>query len=206
MVFHSMMPGIMHPRTGDYQSSTLEASSFYPIGTEMAPRWGVPTLAGVFGTDAQVPGWQSAAEAASSLLLCALVGAETGSGLGLVESCMLLYPEAVLLDAEVYHRVRNEAAGLDTSAEAIAMEVIKAVGPRGHFLSHRHTRMNLRKRQFSDLTGQIRPGGGYRDPLEVAREKVDWILENHHPQPLEDEQIAELTRILSAADRELERK
>ncbi|HEX9091251.1 MAG TPA: trimethylamine methyltransferase family protein, partial [Anaerolineales bacterium] len=101
-VFHSMMPGIMHPRTGDYLSSTLESSSFYPLGTEMAHHWGVPTLAGVFGTDAMVPGWQSAEEAESSLMLCALAGAETGSGLGLVESCMLLYPEAVIMDADVY--------------------------------------------------------------------------------------------------------
>ena len=201
-VFHSLMPGIMQPRTGDYQSSTFEGSLLYPLGAEMAHRWGVPSLAGVFGTDAQVPGWQSAAEAESSLLLCALVGAETGSGLGLVESCMLLYPEAVLLDADVYHRVRNEAAGIDTSPEAIALEVIKEVGPKGHFLAHRHTRINLRQRQYSDLTGQPNQGGGYRDPIEVAREKANWILENHHPQPLEEAQNNELTRILKAADRE----
>jgi trimethylamine--corrinoid protein Co-methyltransferase len=201
-VYHSLMPGIMHPHTGDYQSSTFEGSLLYPLGAEMAHRWGVPTLAGIFGTDALVPSWQSAAEAASSLLLCALVGAETGSGLGLVESCMLLYPESVLLDADVYHRVRNEAAGLDTSPEAIALEVIKEVGPKGHFLAHRHTRTNLRRRQFSNLTGQPRQGGGYRDPIEVARERVNWILENHHPQPLEKTQQDELTRILAAADRE----
>jgi trimethylamine--corrinoid protein Co-methyltransferase len=201
-VFHSLLPGIMHPHTGDYQSSTLEGSLLYPLGAEMAHHWGVPTLAGVFGTDAQVPGWESAAEAESSLLLCALVGSETGSGLGLVESCMLLYPESILLDADVYHRVRNEAAGLDTSPEAIALDVIKEVGPRGHFLAHRHTRHNFRQRQFSDLTGQPRQGGGYRDPLEVAREKVEWILANHHPQPLEETQKAELTKILNAADRE----
>ncbi len=201
-VFHSMMPGIMHPRTGDYLSSTLESSAFYPLGTEIAHHWGVPTLAGIFGTDAQVPGWESAAEAESSLLLCALAGAETGSGLGLVESCMLLYPEAVVLDADVYHRVRYEAAGLDTSPAALALDVIKEVGPRGHFLAHRHTRDYLRQRQFSHLTQQPRPGGGYRDPVEVAREKAEWLLANHQPQPLEAAQKSELTRILNAADRE----
>ncbi len=201
-VFHSMMPGVMHPRTGDYLSSTLESSAFYPLGTEIAHHWAVPTLAGVFGTDAMVPGWQSAEEAESSLLLCALTGAETGSGLGVVESCMLLYPEAVLMDADVYHRVRHEASGLDTSPEALALDVIKEVGPRGNFLAHRHTRTHLRQRQFSQLTAQPRQGGGIRDPLEVAREKVEWLLTNHHPQPLEDAQINELSRILKAADRE----
>ena len=201
-VFHSMMPGVMHPRTGDYLSSTLESSAFYPLGSEMAHHWGVPTLAGIFGTDAMVPGWQSAAEAESSLLLCALTGAETGSGLGLVESCMLLYPEAVVIDTDVYHRVRYEASGLDTSPEALALDVIKEVGPRGNFLGLRHTRTHLRQRQFSQLTGQPAPGGGIRDPLEVAREKVERILANHHPQPLEAAQKIELSKILDAADRE----
>jgi trimethylamine--corrinoid protein Co-methyltransferase len=163
----------------------------------------VPTLAGVFGTDGQVPGWEQASESVSCLMLNALCGAETGSGLGLLEGCTLLYPEAVILDTDIYHRVRIALAGLDTSPEEMALDVIKAVGPRGHFLRQRHTRAHLRRRQFSDLSAQPRPEGGYREPVEVAREKVSWILENHHPAPLEDAQQAELERILEAADREL---
>jgi len=46
-------------------------------------------------------------------------------------------------------------------------------------------------------------GGGYRDPVEVARERVAWIRANHHPEPLEPAKAAELTRILAAADRDL---
>ena len=202
-VFHSFMPGVMHPRTGAYLSSTLESSLFYAVGVEMAHQWGVPTLAGVFGTDGMVPGWQTAAEAASSLMLCALAGAETGSGLGLVESCTLLYPEAIVVDSDVYHRVRLEAGGLDTSREALALDVIKDVGPRGLFLKHRHTRDNLRERKFSELTGQADGSGKIRDPIEVAREKVESIIQNHHPEPLDDLQKSELTRILAAADREI---
>jgi hypothetical protein len=32
---------------------------------------------------------------------------------------------------------------------------------------------------------------------------VNWILENHHPEPLIDAQQAEFKRILQAAEREL---
>jgi trimethylamine--corrinoid protein Co-methyltransferase len=202
-VFHSLMPGMMHPRTGAYLGTAWEGTLLYAAGVELAHRWGVPTLAGVFGTDAMVPGWQSAGDAASSLMLCALAGAETGAGLGLVESCTLLYPEALVLDADVYQRVRIEAGGLDTSPEALALDVIKQVGPRGHFLAHKHTRTHLRQRQFSELAVQPGPQGGFRDPLEVAREKTDWILANHHPQPLDPAQQTELKRILAAAEREV---
>jgi hypothetical protein len=41
-----------------------------------------------------------------------------------------------------------------------------------------------------------------RDPIEVAREKAEWILKNHHPQPLEPNQQKELTRILEGADQD----
>jgi hypothetical protein len=41
-----------------------------------------------------------------------------------------------------------------------------------------------------------------RDPIEVAREKADWILNNHQPEPLETNQQTELTRILAGADRD----
>jgi trimethylamine--corrinoid protein Co-methyltransferase len=203
-VYHSLMPGVMHPRTGAYLGTAWEAELFYPVGVELAHMWGVPTLAGIFGTDSLEPGWQSAGESATCLLLCALCGAETSSGMGLLESCTVLYPEELVLDTDIYHRVRIDAAGLDTSREALALDVIKAVGSRGHFLGQRHTRDHMRKRQFSDLTAQSKAKGGYRDPIEVAREKTDWILKNHHPEPLAEAQQAELKRILQAAERELE--
>jgi trimethylamine--corrinoid protein Co-methyltransferase len=202
-VYHSLMPGLCHPRTADYVGSAWEAELFYPVGAELAHMWGVPTLAGVFGTDAPAPGWQSAADGATGLMLNALCGAETASGMGLLESCTLLYPEEILLDSDIYHRVRVVLSGLDINPAALALDVIKAVGPRGHFMLEQHTREHMRRWQMSELTHQPRPEGGYDDAVEMARQKVDWILDNHHPQPLDDAQQKELERILATADREM---
>ena len=200
--YHSMMPGIMHPRTGDFLGGDWDAGLFYLVGTELAHTWGVPTLAGI-GTEAPTLDWESAVGMAAAILMCALCGAETASGLGLRETCTLLYPEALVLDSESYDTARLYAAGLDVSPEEFALDVVKAVGPRGHFLFHEHTRDHVRKWQLSELVNQPSPEGGYRDPVEVAREKTDWILEHHHPQPLEEVQQAELARILQAAERDL---
>jgi trimethylamine--corrinoid protein Co-methyltransferase len=198
--FHSLMPGITHPRTGAYLGCD---ATVYAVGVELAHMWGVPTLAGVFGTDAPEPGWQAGASESSGLLLCALCGAETGNGMGLLEGSTVLYPEALLLDSESYHQVRTDAAGLDTSPDALAVDVIKSVGPRGHFLAQRHTRDHVREWDLSELTFRPSEDGGYRDPIQVAREKTEWILKHHYPEPLEDSQRSELSRILEAADREL---
>jgi trimethylamine--corrinoid protein Co-methyltransferase len=204
-VFHSLMPGVMHPRTGGYLSLAWEAELPYPVGVELAHTWGVPTLAAIFGPDAEAPGWEAGKASASNLLMCALCGAETANGLGLLEGCTVLYPEELALDTDIYHQIRINAAGLDTSREALALDVIKEVGPRGHYLGHRHTRTHLRRREYSDLTRQLTAGGGVRDPIEVAREKTEQILAHHHPAPLDEAQRTELARILQAAAGELSR-
>jgi trimethylamine--corrinoid protein Co-methyltransferase len=201
-VFHSLMPGIMHPHSGAFLTTPWEGELSYAVGVELAHMWGVPTLAGVFGTDAPTPGWQAAEESATALMLCALCGAETGSGMGLLETCTVLYPEELILATDIYHRVRIDAAGLDTSPEALALDAIKAVGPRGQFLRQRHTREHMRRRVFSDLTAQPAPGGGFRDPIEVAREKAASILKTHHPEPLSLAQQKEFQRILRLAEEE----
>lgn len=201
--YYSMMPGIMHPRTGGYLATPWQGGLSYAIGVELAHHWGVPCLAGVFGTDAQVPGWQSAAESAANLLLCALVGADTGAGLGLVEACTLLYPEAIILDTDIYHQVRLSTSQIDTSRDSMALGVIKAVGPRGHFLKNKHTREHMRKLEFSDLSSQLAVDGGFMAPLDVARTKVETILKEHHPEPLSEHQQKEISKILEAAGRKV---
>jgi trimethylamine--corrinoid protein Co-methyltransferase len=200
--YHSMMPGIMHPRTGGYLCAE---SHIYAVGVELAHSWGVPTLAGSFGGDAPEPGWEHGALDGEGMMLCALCGAETGSGMGLLKGSTVLYPEAMVLDTDIYHRIRISLAGLDTSPAEFALDVIHDVGPRGHFLRQQHTREHLRRQWFSDLTAQLGEGGEFRDPLAVAREKTAGILADHWPKPLDEAQEAELDRILAAAEEEFSR-
>lgn len=199
-VYHSLMPGMTHPRTGAYYGHD---SYVYAIGVELAHMWGVPTLAGSFGSGASDLGWEFASGGGKTSMLCALCGGETGSGMGLLRGSTLLVPEALVLDAELYHAVRADLAELNTSPDYMALDVIDAVGPRGHFLRERHTREYFRKLDFSDVQLIPTKDGEYRNVLEVAREKTDWILENHHPEPLSDEQQKELSKIVKAAENEL---
>jgi len=199
-IYYSFMPGMTHPRTGAYIGHD---ATIYAAGVELAHMWGVPTLAGTFGGHASKPSWESSQGGCVSSLLCALCGAETGSGMGLLEGSTLLYPEGLVLDAEIYHSVRANAGGVDTSPEKMALDVIHTVGQRGHYLSQKHTREYMHKLGYSKVVYTPERDGGYRDPIEMAREKTDWILENHHPEPLSEHQQAELNRILEAADKEL---
>jgi trimethylamine--corrinoid protein Co-methyltransferase len=196
-VYYSLMPGIMHPRTGDFLGNSLGGDLFYSAGVELAHMWGVPTLAGV-GAESTRSGWESAMGIAASMLLCALSGAETMSGLGLREGCTLLTPESLVLDHEIYNVVRAEAAGVNISPETLALDVIKAVGPKGHYLNLPHTREHLRKLEFSERV--LTALGGEVDAIKFAKEKTAWILDNHFPQPLAEAQQTELRRIIQAVE------
>jgi trimethylamine--corrinoid protein Co-methyltransferase len=203
-VFHSIMHAWADPRTGAYVPYPLDARARYgPIA--MAHHWGMPAFGGAFGTESVQPGtWQSAADVALDPLLVGLAGAEWVTGIGLNRNFTLLRPEAIILDDDLYHRARYALMELEVSPDTLALDVIRAVGPAGHFLAQKHTRRHMRTAMKPAITHHRGPDGSYRDPLEVAREKVTWILENHQPEPLEEAKRAELTRILAAADQELQ--
>jgi trimethylamine--corrinoid protein Co-methyltransferase len=201
-IYHSLMPSFMDRVTGDFDGGAWNADLLYPVGVELAHNWGVPTLAGV-GTSANVSGWSSAVGIKATMLAVALCGADTASGIGLRETCTLLTKEALVLDAEMVEMTRIDARGVDTSQEALSLDMIKAVGPRGNFLKEKHTRTQVRELDYSDLTKQMNGERGYRDPIDVAQKKTAWILDNHHPKPLEEAKQKELIQILAAAEREL---
>jgi trimethylamine:corrinoid methyltransferase-like protein len=76
----------------------------------------------------------------------------------------------------------------------------------GHFLGEKHTRKYMRDAMVRSNCLELDAAGKYRDPVEIAREKVSWILENHHPEPPSPEVQKEFDRILAAADREVKGK
>jgi trimethylamine--corrinoid protein Co-methyltransferase len=92
---------------------------------------------------------------------------------------------------------------MEVNEETLAMEAIRAVGPGGHFLGQKHTRTHIRTSLVRGVTHELDENNKYREPREVARERVRWILENHQPEPLEKAKQDELTRILAAAEKEL---
>ncbi len=202
-VSHSVMHAWADPRTGNYVPYPVNSRCRY--GTvDIAHHWGLPSFGGAFGTESFEPGtWQSAADVALDPLLIGLAGADWVTGMGLNRNFTRLYPEGIIFDDELYHHARYALAEVEISPETLALDVIDHVGPGGHYLSQKHTRKFMRTSMVPGLTHQLDREGKYRDPIEVAREKVAWILENHEPTPLEEDKQTELEKILAAADKEM---
>jgi trimethylamine--corrinoid protein Co-methyltransferase len=204
-VFHSILHAWADPRTAAYVGYPLDSRARYaPV--EMAHHWGLPALGGAFGTESpEVDSWQSAAEVATDPLLVGLAGAEIVTGIGLRDTYTLLYPEAIILDDDLYHQARYSLLAMEISPEILAVDVVNQVGPGGHFLTQKHTRTHMPTAMVRGIQHQLDPSGKYRTPVEFAREQVAWIMENHHPEPPPAEAQKEINRILAAAEKDLNR-
>lgn len=203
-VFHSIIVSLMDPRTGGYISEVPAPLSLMAV--ELAHAWGVPSLGGgSVSSDAPAIGWQSGMEAGLGSVFIPLAGGEVCGYLGLVGGSMILYPEQVILDHEICQTAFDFLHGFDFHEADLALDVIKAVGPRSHFLMQRHTRQRIRDFRLSRLLRQKGPDGKEQDPREVALEEFKRLKATHHPKPLPEEVLTELDRILAAAEREADR-
>ena len=203
-VFHAILVSLMEPRTGGYVSSVPVFWSM--MAAQLAHAWNVPSLGGArVSGDALDIGWQSGAEGGFGSALIPLCGSEITGLLGLLGSAMILYPEQMILDYELCQFAYNVLHGFEFDEADLALDVIANVGSRSHFLTQKHTRKRIRDFSLSPLLRQKDADGQERDPREVALEKYKRLEETHRPQPLPKETLAELDRILAAAETEAER-
>jgi trimethylamine--corrinoid protein Co-methyltransferase len=78
------------------------------------------------------------------------------------------------------------------------------VGPHGHFLRQKHTRKHIRDFHLPSLQREDATGNPRNAP-ELALEEFKRLNETHRPEPLTDDVLTELDRILAAAEREVDK-
>jgi trimethylamine--corrinoid protein Co-methyltransferase len=95
----------------------------------------------------------------------------------------------ILFADEVIAMVKRYMRGFEIDDEHLAMDVIRKVGPGGHFLSEKHTRDHFMKEHWrptlfnrENLANWIKKGKKTVDQKLI--EKALEILKTHKPEPL----------------------
>jgi trimethylamine--corrinoid protein Co-methyltransferase len=204
-VCYTFFPEMVNPYTGEILGSALPKHILYAGVVELGHSYDLPVMTYYGATNTHEPGvWQTGKDNAIDALLVCLVGPDLVPSMGLLEAYTFLYPEKILFDNEIFDSVKAMIEGIRVDSEALAINEIMAVGPGGHFLDRDYTCENLRELWQPGIAHQWSPQkGDFRDPQDVAIEKVRWILENHKPNPLDEKAKKELERIIKAAEREL---
>jgi trimethylamine--corrinoid protein Co-methyltransferase len=116
----------------------------------------------------------------------------------------------ILFADEVIAMVKRYMRGFEVDDEHLAMDVIRKVGPGGHFLSEKHTLDHFRKEHWrptffnrENLPNWIKKGKKTVDQKLI--EKALEILKTHKPEPLAQAVKGELDTIWTEAEKKIRR-
>ncbi len=202
-VYYAAAQTAMDLRTGAYTGGGPEDYLFGAATNRLADFYNVPLSMGAFATGAKEPGWQSAVDNAFSAFMAVSTGADMLLGAGLLYGSRILSYEMLVMDAEIWSLVRAMHRGIVVDDETLALDAIRAVGPGGNFLAHKHTKKHMRALWLPTLMDR-RPYGVWEEKRdgarEWAREKAQALLRAHHPAPLDPRLAAELRRIIATLE------
>ena len=180
----------MNMRTGCFNYSAPEFGLIYCGMSQMSRRYNLPCSTGDF------TGFGVGSDRRETLFggfrRCFASSSHTDivTGLGAIDDAKGICFKQLLIDAYTWECCRKYFETIDITEEKLALDVMKQVGPRGTFLTHRHTLEHFRNELISwdeemyDLLAMERDG-----QTEKAGELVNKILKEHQVTPL-DESIA----------------
>jgi trimethylamine--corrinoid protein Co-methyltransferase len=158
------------------------------MAAEMGRFYHLPVWGYSGHSDSNVLDGQAAADAQFSVTTALLARTNLNHDVGYLEAGLTGSPELMVLTNEIISMTRRFVAGVRFDAEALAVEVINAVGPGGEFMSHPHTLAHWRELWLPQVFSRQRLGAweekGAKDVNARLREQTLAIMDGHSVEPL----------------------
>lgn len=140
-------------------------------------------------------------------LLAAQGGANLIYGAGMLDLGITFDYAQFVIDNEIYSMIRKVIEGIAITDEAMAVDLIKEIGPGGELVSHPHTFANFRKEQsntslFDRSMREAWIAAGKKDLAERAYAEAERILATHKVPPLPNGAEAAIHDIVLEAEEE----
>jgi trimethylamine--corrinoid protein Co-methyltransferase len=204
-------PAIYEPRptTTDLRTmnplwGSIEWGMASAAGAQLARIVDLPSDLSGGNTDSKVPDQQATAEQAMNLILIGLSRPDIVSGLGNIETINTASFEQLVIENELCGMMYRALEGIEVSEETLATDLIRKLGPGGSFLEEPHTLKYYETEHYRygvfdrDKVEKWAAGGG-KDALAVAHERVEEILTEHEPAPLDEKIKREMETLLAKA-------
>jgi trimethylamine--corrinoid protein Co-methyltransferase len=188
-------------RAGTLVISNAEVLLFQMANAQLARAYGLKSMVGTFATGSKTSDWQGGAENGLSGFASWISGVDMASGAGLLYAARVFSAAQLVLDAELWDLICSLSEGVRSwDAEALAVDVIDAVKPGGHFLDQDHTLSHMREvwqtKMFDRSNWEDWEAGGRPLPKAKAAVRAREIVETHRPYPLPDGAADEIRRIV----------
>jgi len=173
----------------------------------MGEYYGLPTYGFGGCSDSKLPDAQAGAEVMMNGMVAALCGVNLIHDCGYLAGGSVGSMEMAVICNEIAGMITRIVRGVEVDDETLAVEVIKKVGPGGHFMSQRHTLDHVNELYLPTLFDRasevIWTRAGKKDIRDTARTKVKELLRDHRPEPLPRDVQAKLREIVKEAEKEL---
>ena len=202
-IIYGGSPACFDMRKGTTPMGAVETMMIDGAYAEIGKHLGLPTQAYMALSDSKVVDYQAGMESAMGAVIAVLSGINNISGPGMLdfESCQSL--EKLVLDNETCGMALRLAAGIELREDPIVpLDVMRQGIERKSFLSLPHTMKWFRKEAYFPDEVIDRNGldewqkQGSKDAMRRASERVEKILREHTPEPLDDAVAAHLKELM----------
>lgn len=181
------------PATMDMRSTigTYGAPEFHMMvaaASELAHFYQLPFYGTAGCSDAKRMDDQAVMEASMNVLTSLLSTPNVVHDPGFMDHGNSISPEIVVLTSELIDMLKVVRRGIQVNEETLALDVIKAVGPGGHYLGHEHTHRHFKEMWYSEYFDRSREDSSI-SVNEKINNKTKEIIENHRPEPLGDDKM-----------------
>ncbi len=202
--FYSGRVCIMDPRSGRDLWGVPEEGLVSAAIVQMARKYGM--ISDTNGMASDITRWdmQMGFEQMMTVLMPALAGAESISGLGSGwEGASSL--QMMVINNDVFNDVSRILRGIQVDEGSLAIDLIDKVGHMGSFLAEPHTMDNLRKGEvrisslWDKRSSEKAAKEGFKPIQDTAKDHVWELLQEHKPEPLDRDVESGIEQIIKEA-------
>lgn len=198
------MPSVMDMKTTIFSYGAPEFQLGNSLMAEMAHYFKLPNFGTAGTSDSQVFDGQAVLEVTSSCIMAALSGANLVHDVGLLGNATVVMPDMIVATDEIINMTRHLLPEVLVNEEALAVDVIRDVGPGGEFVTHPHTLNYFRDMWYPDLLyrGGAKAWGesGQLTFEQRVNARTRELIESHQSELLSDEIIEQIDEIIRRAE------
>ncbi len=211
-MLYGIHTSVIDMRTGSVCYGAPEWGLGWLIVGQLADYYHLPTFGSGGGTDSKCPDAQAGAEAFMNAYLNA------AAGINLIHNCGTMAHgssgslEMGVICDEIVNYIQRLLIQIEVNDDTLAVDLIRRLGPGGHFMAEKHTRRYLEKGEilhpklFNRQAIADWKARGQLSAREEAKLKVKKVLAEHKVPSLPKETTEQMDRILKEACEKMVRK
>jgi trimethylamine--corrinoid protein Co-methyltransferase len=191
---YGAMPSIMDMQStiGSYAAPEFHLN--IAAMADIVSYYGIPFYGTAGCSDAKVVDVQAASEISYEVLSTVLSKANLIHDVGVLDHCLSVSPEAVVLADEIIESAKAYARGIEISGDSLDVDLIEEAGHGGNYVSTDHTLENYKEVWYPKYFSRKRQNPDESEVLSLIKAKLKYIVEEYEVPALDKERAAILDK------------